>query len=592
MRRGLIFVGLVGLMLIGASAAQAGSLHGTIALSVLGGRVHGYSAGLAAVVGTSHGQDSLTFGLSKRTGNLTQSHEWSIPLPARDITIDRARASIKVIDLLGRGGSSGELDFTFAGHPQRKTLPCPGAKDNVVMGTLRGTIRIKTGESFFGTVTVSRMSGIASDTPFPPAIHCPLPRCPSAGYAFDGMGPPSPTPVLGLDASTPAVRNQQLRRVTVGVSESTTGTPFSEIRHKMTATGTKVLLASNPNLTSATISTPGGLLSGGVSLQSSGALSKSTYACKGGHSEVLSRPVMLTTGAITAAFDSIGNLSVDTNLNNGLLFLQLTRTVPNKPRTAPRTPGTLHLSQFLSPDSKVWCTVGTAMDVHGRSCGTYPEPPTRAAELDGDGNVRLCSVPRLIYPPGGHVPEGCFQNWNADAPILKYGQRTEQNGLRCTSATNGITCIKVAGTGKGKGFRINKDEVVEIGQAPAAASPPANPPEFRARLAGGTLGCSLGNEGTFCQGVPIVSEGSDPLVQVARLQPSGELTSCTEYEAAPQMACYEGNMGDPIPDLSPGETSTVGPFTCKVLETGVECTVTVTGKGFLITPDSVTEVGG
>jgi hypothetical protein len=125
------------------------------------------------------------------------------------------------------------------------------------------------------------------------------------------------------------------------------------------------------------------------------------------------------------------------------------------------TPGTLHLAQFLSPDRKVWCSVGTSTDVSGRSCGTNPEPPTRSAEIDSHGDVTICSVPRLIVPPGGHVPEGCFQNWNYKAPVLKYGQATEEDGVRCTSATNGITCIKVAGAGKGKGFRINKDEAVE-----------------------------------------------------------------------------------------------------------------------------------
>jgi hypothetical protein len=127
------------------------------------------------------------------------------------------------------------------------------------------------------------------------------------------------------------------------------------------------------------------------------------------------------------------------------------------------TPGMLHLREFNSPDRKVWCSVGTSTDVSGRSCGTNPEPPTRSAELDRDGEVRLCFVPELIYPSGGHVPEGCFQNWNYKAPVLKYGQATEENGVRCTSATNGITCIKVASAGKGKGFRINKDEAVEVG---------------------------------------------------------------------------------------------------------------------------------
>jgi hypothetical protein len=134
--------------------------------------------------------------------------------------------------------------------------------------------------------------------------------------------------------------------------------------------------------------------------------------------------------------------------------------------------------------------------------------------------------------------------------------------------------------------------ILESTKQPARAPTASNPPEFRARLARGTMGCAVEVEGAFCQGVPTVLEGSDPLVEVARLQPSGQVSSCTEYEAEPLSTCYEGNLGDPIPDLSPGQASTVGPFTCKVLEAGVECTVTATGKGFLITPESVTDVGG
>jgi hypothetical protein len=121
------------------------------------------------------------------------------------------------------------------------------------------------------------------------------------------------------------------------------------------------------------------------------------------------------------------------------------------------TPGVLHLREFLSPDRKVWCVV------EDRGCGTEPEPPTRSAEIDSHGNVRICSVQRLIVPPGGHVPLGCFQNWNKNAPILRSGQSDLYNGIRCTSALNGITCTVVAGVGKGKGFRVNKDEAVRVG---------------------------------------------------------------------------------------------------------------------------------
>jgi hypothetical protein len=128
---------------------------------------------------------------------------------------------------------------------------------------------------------------------------------------------------------------------------------------------------------------------------------------------------------------------------------------------------------------------------------------------------------------------------------------------------------------------------------PASMSVPSNPSEFRAQLAGGYFGCAV-NEGgqTLCQGVPTTSQGSEPLVQVAKLQPDGQVTSCTEHQGTPVASCFEGNLGDPIPYLSPGQASTVGPFTCTVLKAGVECTVAATRKGFLITPESVTEIGG
>lgn len=115
----------------------------------------------------------------------------------------------------------------------------------------------------------------------------------------------------------------------------------------------------------------------------------------------------------------------------------------------------LHLSGFLSPDKKVWCGIGTSTV----SCGTYPAPPTRSGEVNAAGKVTLCTVLQLEYPNGAHVPAGCYQNWDTSLPILQYGQETEFGGFRCTSATNGITCVTIAG----KGFRVSGTEAVEVG---------------------------------------------------------------------------------------------------------------------------------
>ena len=51
------------------------------------------------------------------------------------------------------------------------------------------------------------------------------------------------------------------------------------------------------------------------------------------------------------------------------------------------------------------------------------------------------------------------------------------------------------------------------------------------------------------------------------------------------------NPDENTPNFTVGRFVTVGRFACKVLESGVECTITATGKGFPITPESVTGVG-
>jgi hypothetical protein len=124
---------------------------------------------------------------------------------------------------------------------------------------------------------------------------------------------------------------------------------------------------------------------------------------------------------------------------------------------------------------------------------------------------------------------------------------------------------------------------------PAPAPAPSNPTEFYARPPGGFITCIvLGLPPiAVCSGGP---QSSDPLENVATLHPDGQVETCSRHQT--EVRCFEGNAGENTPTLSAGEIDTQGPFTCKVLATGVECTVTPTGKGFLITPESLTEVGG
>jgi hypothetical protein len=120
-------------------------------------------------------------------------------------------------------------------------------------------------------------------------------------------------------------------------------------------------------------------------------------------------------------------------------------------------PAPAHMREFLSPDRSVWCVM------ESRTCGTYPKPPTRSAEVDTQGKDTFCNVPELITPPGAHEPEGCFQNWNSSAPVLAYGHSDLYDGLLCASATDGITCTLQYGAGQGRGFRINEVEAIEVG---------------------------------------------------------------------------------------------------------------------------------
>jgi hypothetical protein len=119
----------------------------------------------------------------------------------------------------------------------------------------------------------------------------------------------------------------------------------------------------------------------------------------------------------------------------------------------------LSVSDFLSPDRKVWCTVGspTSFCATGGAGGTGSSPPQTSATLSSGGTVTLCSVP---VPS---VSQGCTQNWDPAAPILKVGQATEVGGVLCTSEAVGITCTLTAGKGKGKGFLIGSTTLRRVG---------------------------------------------------------------------------------------------------------------------------------
>lgn len=145
---------------------------------------------------------------------------------------------------------------------------------------------------------------------------------------------------------------------------------------------------------------------------------------------------------------------------NGVEKLELGSYLPKC--SAPGEAGVEHLTEFVSPDKKVWCLIHS--DV---ACSTNPSPPTHAAFLNTSGQVDLCSVEKFEYPEGGGPPlEQCFMNWFTKSdppPTLAIGDRNTLGGFQCTSAADGITCTRSSGAGKGHGFRIDEDEAVEVG---------------------------------------------------------------------------------------------------------------------------------
>jgi hypothetical protein len=119
-------------------------------------------------------------------------------------------------------------------------------------------------------------------------------------------------------------------------------------------------------------------------------------------------------------------------------------------------PAPLHLGEFRSPDGKIGCLVNEGVPPgYELICNALSGHP-REASISKQGEVSVCNKDGTIGASscGLGFPHG---------PPLAYGQKTEEHGFSCTSATSGITCIKLEGAGKGKGFRINTNEAVEVG---------------------------------------------------------------------------------------------------------------------------------
>lgn len=134
-----------------------------------------------------------------------------------------------------------------------------------------------------------------------------------------------------------------------------------------------------------------------------------------------------------------------------------------------------HLRQFNSPDRTIWC--GDRSEAEG--LGGFAAPgcfatvtpllgttTEYASFFTSTGKLQRCAV-----APPFNASHHCFLGFVTSAPVLAFGETNEIEGLRCASASDGVTCTKVAGAGAGKGFRINAHEVVRVGSASSGSSP-------------------------------------------------------------------------------------------------------------------------
>jgi hypothetical protein len=121
----------------------------------------------------------------------------------------------------------------------------------------------------------------------------------------------------------------------------------------------------------------------------------------------------------------------------------------------------LHLTEFLSPDRKIWCVLDNTRGDKNASCA-FATPPIGSeqeysARLQPNGKLTTCNW----QPPQSGL-DACVQNWDNSAPVLKTGQVDVEYAYRCKAAAAAVTCKVDVGAGRGKGFTITASGVTPI----------------------------------------------------------------------------------------------------------------------------------
>jgi hypothetical protein len=106
------------------------------------------------------------------------------------------------------------------------------------------------------------------------------------------------------------------------------------------------------------------------------------------------------------------------------------------------------LQSFKSPTGNIACY----LDDHSVRCDIHeynysPPPKPASCDLEWGDAIGLSEVGSATFACHGDTV------FDPSAPVLPYGSRTRQGPMVCTSAENGVNCVR---EGTGHGFFISR----------------------------------------------------------------------------------------------------------------------------------------
>jgi hypothetical protein len=128
-------------------------------------------------------------------------------------------------------------------------------------------------------------------------------------------------------------------------------------------------------------------------------------------------------------------------------------------------PAQARFVHFTSPSGNIDCLGSTTGPVFVQCLvqrASWPNPPRRPANCDLDFSPTEAQLANRRVTMGacrGDVGPQCFQEGSGieRCTVLPYGRSVAIGGIRCTSATIGVTCRYTrAKLGKRPGFRVSR----------------------------------------------------------------------------------------------------------------------------------------